>query len=348
MYPQGYFHQHISAEGWQEESYERLNWADAPIEPALTPDGKPCITAVPLGDRSVLVAVWRVRLGRVHAVSARHRPRGERAVGSRAVGAPLRRRSRDAHPAGDHPRHRRRPRAEGARHRAGRLPPERRARRLRRAAAHPRSDRARRRSFDDALAEIRQTTMFTTHTPVPAGPRRVSVSAWSRSISPAAGARSAPTATGSSRSARTTTAAASQFNMTALAIRSAGSTNAVSQLHGEVTRAMFAPMWPDLPEAERPVTARHQRRARADLDRRRSRRSVRDATSAPTGSSGTTIRRSGTACWRFPTRSCGPSASRCAAICSRSSASARGSAGSRSTSASRASSPPARCSSRTR
>src|SRR5262245_6762700 len=56
MYPQGYFHQHISAEGWQEESYERLNWADAPIEPALTSDGKPCVTAVPLGDRTVLVA----------------------------------------------------------------------------------------------------------------------------------------------------------------------------------------------------------------------------------------------------------------------------------------------------
>ena len=65
MYPQGYFHQHISAEGWQEESYERLNWADAAIEPATTPDGKPCVTAVPLGDRSVLVAVWRVQVGRV-------------------------------------------------------------------------------------------------------------------------------------------------------------------------------------------------------------------------------------------------------------------------------------------
>src|SRR5262249_33750604 len=58
MYPQGYFHQHLSSEGWQEESYERLNWADAPIEPAQTPDGKPCITAVPLDDRSVLVAIW--------------------------------------------------------------------------------------------------------------------------------------------------------------------------------------------------------------------------------------------------------------------------------------------------
>ena len=34
MYPQGYFHQHVSAEGWQEESYERLNWADVAIEQA--------------------------------------------------------------------------------------------------------------------------------------------------------------------------------------------------------------------------------------------------------------------------------------------------------------------------
>ena len=36
MYPQGYFHQSVSPEGWQQEVYERLNWADAPIEPALT------------------------------------------------------------------------------------------------------------------------------------------------------------------------------------------------------------------------------------------------------------------------------------------------------------------------
>src|SRR5438105_4760538 len=41
MYPQGYFRQRISAEGLQQEVYERLSWADAPIEPALTPDGKP-------------------------------------------------------------------------------------------------------------------------------------------------------------------------------------------------------------------------------------------------------------------------------------------------------------------
>ena len=65
MYPQGYFHQHVSAEGWQEESYEKLTWADAPIEALAGPDGAPCILQVPLGDRTVRVAVWRVRLGRV-------------------------------------------------------------------------------------------------------------------------------------------------------------------------------------------------------------------------------------------------------------------------------------------
>ena len=65
MYPQGYFHQSLTADGWQQEVYEKLNWTGAPVEPAITPDGKPCITAVPLGNRTVLVAVWRVRVGRV-------------------------------------------------------------------------------------------------------------------------------------------------------------------------------------------------------------------------------------------------------------------------------------------
>ncbi|MDQ3350225.1 MAG: alpha-glucan family phosphorylase, partial [Acidobacteriota bacterium] len=65
MYPQGYFHQRVSTDGWQQEHYERLNWTNTPIDAALTKDGKPVITAVPLGDRTVLAAVWRVRVGRV-------------------------------------------------------------------------------------------------------------------------------------------------------------------------------------------------------------------------------------------------------------------------------------------
>ena len=159
-------------------------------------------------------------------------------------------------------------------------------------------------SFDDALEEIRQTTMFTTHTPVPAGHDAFPFSLVEKHLAGCWGTLGANRdrflALGSYDNG-----GGAQFNMTALAIRSAGSTNAVSQLHGEVTRAMFAPMWPGPAEAERPVIVGHQRRPRADLDRRRPRRPVHDATSAPTGSIGTTIRRCGTACWRFPTRSCG-------------------------------------------
>ena len=43
--------------------------------------------------------------------------------------------------------------------------------------------------------------------------------------------------------------------MTALALRTAGSINAVSQLHGEVTREMWAPIWPGVPDDQRPVRA---------------------------------------------------------------------------------------------
>ena len=139
-------------------------------------------------------------------VPARHRPRGERAVGPRAVGAALRRRPGDAHPAGDHPRHRRRPRAEGARTAAGGLAPQRRPRRLRRAAAHPRPDRTGSVVRSGAPGRAPDDDVHDAHARG-RGPRRVSRSTWSRRISPARGARSAAIAISSWRSGTTTTAA---------------------------------------------------------------------------------------------------------------------------------------------
>src|SRR5439155_489067 len=64
-----------------------------------------------LGARGGVARAHRPR----QAVPARHGSRRERAVGPRAVGAAVRRRPRNADSAGDHPRHRRRPRAESAR-----------------------------------------------------------------------------------------------------------------------------------------------------------------------------------------------------------------------------------------
>jgi starch phosphorylase len=206
MYPQGYFHQRLSAEGWQEESYEKINWADAPIQQALTPDGRPCVTAVPLGDRSVLVAVWHVRVGRVRLylldTDLEENAPWDRDLSARlyggdretriqqeiilGIGGVRTLRALGVEPAVFHLN-------EGH---AGFVVLQ----RIRDLIEHGAS-------FDAALDEIRQTTMFTTHTPGrPATTRSPSTS--SRSTSRAPGERSARTASGFSRSVLTTTAAA--------------------------------------------------------------------------------------------------------------------------------------------
>src|SRR4029079_4796085 len=98
-------------------------------------------------------------------------------------------------------------------------------------------------TFDEALTEIRQSTVFTTHTPVPAGHDAFPFHLVEKHLAGLWGTL------GSNRDRFMALRAydkrrGMQFNMTALAIRSAGSTNAVSQSHGAVTRSMFAPMWP--------------------------------------------------------------------------------------------------------
>jgi starch phosphorylase len=253
MYPQGYFHQQISAEGWQEEIYERLNWADTPIEPALTADGKPCITAVPLGDRSVLVAVWRVRMGRVKLylldTDLEENAPWDRELSARLYGGDRETRIqqeiilgvggvRALKALGSDP---------GVFHlnegHAGFVVLQ----RIRDLVEQGLS-------FDSALDDIRQTTMFTTHTPVPAGHDAFPFHLVEKHLAGLWGTLGANRDRFMALGAYDN-GSGMQFNMTALAIRSSGSTNAVSQLHGQVTRAMFAPMWPDIAEADRPVAA---------------------------------------------------------------------------------------------
>jgi starch phosphorylase len=65
MYPQGYFLQHISTDGWQQEVYEQLNFGEAPIRQVLTSEGQPMIVEAPLDSRPVRVGLWQVNVGRV-------------------------------------------------------------------------------------------------------------------------------------------------------------------------------------------------------------------------------------------------------------------------------------------
>ena len=150
--------------------------------------------------------------------------------------------------------------------------------------------------------------MFTTHTPVPAGHDAFPFNMVEKHLAGCWGTlganRSRFLALGSHDNG-----GGPQFNMTALAMRSAGAINAVSRLHGEVTREMWASMWPDRSAADRPVTSVTNGvhvptwiAADWPVCSRR--------ISAPTGSSVTTIPRCGTRSSPSPTKSSGRCARR--------------------------------------
>ncbi|MDZ4718145.1 MAG: alpha-glucan family phosphorylase [Roseiflexaceae bacterium] len=65
IYPQGYFRQQLDASGWQEAIYNKINFADIPATPARTPDGGEVVVTVELPGRTIYAKVYRIRVGRV-------------------------------------------------------------------------------------------------------------------------------------------------------------------------------------------------------------------------------------------------------------------------------------------
>src|SRR6267154_2921218 len=65
VYPQGYFHQRIQADGWQEDIYELLERHEAPIESASPKHDERFLVELNVGSLNVFVVVWRVNLGAV-------------------------------------------------------------------------------------------------------------------------------------------------------------------------------------------------------------------------------------------------------------------------------------------
>jgi starch phosphorylase len=251
MYPQGYFHQRITTDGWQQETYERLNWTDAPIDTALTREGKPAITAVPLGDRTVLAAVWRVRVGRVRLLlldtDLEENAPWDRELSARLYGGDRETRLQQEIILG----------VGGVRVLRG-LGIEPAVWHLNEGHAafvalqRVRDLVERGSSFDNALEEVRRTTVFTTHTPVPAGHDAFPFHMVEKHLAGCWGEigeyRQRFLALGEYDNG-----AGPQFNMTALALRTASNVNGVSALHGDVTRAMWQPIWPDRPVDKVPV-----------------------------------------------------------------------------------------------
>ena len=139
-------------------------------------------------------------------------------------------------------------------------------------------------------------------------------------------ARSPPSAASPSTSSWPSAAATDEpgetrFNMAVMGLRLAARRNGVAALHGAVSRAMFAGLWPDVPTDEVPDRLGHERGPRPDVDLPRGRRPPHPPGRCP---SGTARRpRTGPGSTRWATTSCGGPCSRagsasspsCAATC---------------------------------
>ncbi|MGD8330069.1 MAG: alpha-glucan family phosphorylase [Gemmatimonadales bacterium] len=60
LYHQGYFNQTIDGDGRQQSSYTRANFAELPLTPAISPEGEPYRVSIELPGRDVLLNIWRV------------------------------------------------------------------------------------------------------------------------------------------------------------------------------------------------------------------------------------------------------------------------------------------------
>jgi glycogen phosphorylase len=108
-------------------------------------------------------------------------------------------------------------------------------------------------TFDEALEAVRAGSIFTTHTPVPAGIDRFPPALIEKYFAGWAGECGISVPQLMALGHEPGEAPDSSFNMAVMGLRLAGMSNAVSKLHGQVSRQMFSTLWPGVPEDEVPI-----------------------------------------------------------------------------------------------
>ncbi|MFW3169403.1 alpha-glucan family phosphorylase [Geodermatophilus sp. CPCC 206100] len=252
LYRAGYFEQGLSGDGWQLEHYPSLDPHGLPLKLLRQPDGSAVVIAVPLPEGRTLHAhVWRAQVGRVslllldsdieenapaeRGVTDRlyggdedHRLRQEMLLGIGGVRALRAYCQLTGTPAPEvyHAN-------EGH---AGFLGIE-RIREL--TESHGLS-------FAEALQAVRAATVFTTHTPVPAGIDRFPRALIERYFAGFGVPLDQLIPLGAEDDA-------SKFNMAHMGLRLGQRANGVSRLHGHVSRSMFRDLWPGFDEGDVPI-----------------------------------------------------------------------------------------------
>ncbi|CPR10039.1 alpha-glucan phosphorylase [Mycobacterium bohemicum DSM 44277] len=262
-YRSGYFRQSLTADGWQNETYPSLDPQGLPLRLLTDAGGDPVVIALTLPDSAQLHAhVWVAQVGRVplllldsdvpenehdlrgvtdrlYGGDQEHRLKQEILAGIGGVRAIRAFTAIEGLPAPEvfHMN-------EGH---AGFLGVE----RIRELIAEQGLD------FDTALTVVRSSTVFTTHTPVPAGIDRFPVDLVVRYLGGKADATGESTLLPGVATDRIVALGAeddpAKFNMAHMGLRLAQRANGVSLLHGRVSRAMFNELWPGFDPEEVPI-----------------------------------------------------------------------------------------------
>ena len=253
LYGEGYFSQRIGQDGWQQESPTEVNVKDLPIEPALGPDGKPVEISVSTRNDTIFARVWRVNVGRIPLylldTNVPENSEQDRSLTARLYGGDDRTRIRQEIMLG----------IGGVRalHALGIRPSVVHMNEGHSAFAPLEIIRSRIQedglSLDDALRETAAMSVFTTHTPVAAGHDRFEPPLVEEHVGPVADQVGLSPATLLALGRVDPQRVDERFCMTVLAFKLSRRANAVSNLHGVVSRRMWACLWPWQREEEIPI-----------------------------------------------------------------------------------------------
>jgi starch phosphorylase len=251
MYPEGYLLQKIRMDGWQEDVDEVLDRDAAPIERVLNEKGEQLVVKVPFIDPPIHVALWKIEVGRITFylldTDIELNDPWNRKISAHLYIGDIEQRLRQEIVLGiggsevlD---------TLGVKHSILHLNEGH--------SAFALLERVRERiedgmSFEDAVEHVRATSIFTSHTPVPAGhdvfpfhlidkyfchyypllglTRDTFLQLGINPNDPSAG-----------------------FNMTSFSLKMSNYHNGVSKRHGEVTRLMWQALWPDKKEEDVPI-----------------------------------------------------------------------------------------------
>ncbi len=251
LYEQGYFRQRLDHSGWQEAIYPPLNPQEVALR-QMTPEEDDCgAILVDVGDRTICLQLWEVQAGhaRLYLIDAglEENAPWDRQLTARLYGGDREMRIQQEILLGIGGV--RVLRALGIEPKVWHINEGHSAfmvlERLREYVAEGMS-------FRQAQDYVRASTVFTTHTPVPAGHDAFDfglIDKYFHGYWAQLGlSRDEFLALGSHDPGY-----GAAFNMTKLALQLAGQSNGVSELHGEVSRQMWQGLWPDRPVDEVPI-----------------------------------------------------------------------------------------------